>query len=840
MNPFFTTGFAVGIILLQLQATLPSYSFSPLLVSTGIGCYPLRIFNWPKRTPSPHPAQLNLILITTGLIIGFSYSGWRAEQRLSEQLPSTWENQDIVVEGYVSELPQFMYDSPRPGWRLRFTVEQATSPGQPLAKPSTDRFSANFPQNLRLSWYGDVPANLQDEENDEPAELSPNIPDPGLLKPGQRWRLTVRLKQPHGPANPGSMDFEGWLFAHNLRATGYVRKMSPPQYLGQQPWSLHLWVEQQRARLRQAIQRALPVETYPASGIVIGLAIGDQGSIPGKQWELFNQTGLTHLMVVSGSHITLLAALLAWITLKAWGRFSPRLPLLLPAPKAAALVGLCTAAFYTALSGLGIPALRTLSMLTVVTLGLFNRRFHRTDQILQASLLVVLLIDPWAVLAPGFWLSFATVGALLLTRNLSTYSVHAGFWGHLTHHLKQFTFAQWAATLATLPLLSQFFHGFPLVAPFANLLAIPLISLIVTPLILLGVVLIGITAPFSGGVANIGQELASHLWHFCHLFLVFLLETLPWFAQIPLWSVTEAPAWASGLAIVGIVLLLLPRIIPAQWFLGTISLLPGLYWPVAKPDATEWWADVLDVGQGQAVLIRTQSHSLLYDSGPGPGIRFPDRPDAAQRVVLPFMRTQGINHLDTLILSHRDLDHAGSAHRLKSTIPIEQTRSPGVFPEDKPCLAGQTWEWSGVRFEILHPQAAMLESPPRNTNAVSCVLRISSPQGSFLLTGDLPEKEEQALLETYPALRTDILLAPHHGSKTSSSEAFLGALNAHTVIISAGYLNRFGHPHPEVLHRYTEAGLKIWRTDQGGAIQIRPDGISAWRTTKPRYWQPKS
>ncbi|MEY4593170.1 MAG: hypothetical protein RIR18_2065 [Pseudomonadota bacterium] len=820
MNAFAISGFTAALLVLQGLPDLPLNSASLWLwaVSAIVGGIFLQFIKC--------PAWLRAALyFLAGATFGLSYGQWRAEIQLADELPPHWEGRDMTVEGHITHLPQRLADTPRPAWRFDFQVSDVLTP------------DASVPRQIRLVWYGDIPNQPVPEADNPDVDAESEIsPAEQAIRAGQRWRLNVRLKRPHGNANPGGFDYEGWLFAHNIRATGYVRgpaTAQSPRYLGEQPWRFSLWMEQLRGTLRHRMLATLPPERYPQIGILIGLAIGDQGAISAEHWQLFNRTGLTHLMVVSGSHITLLAALVAWLAFRLWCRHS-YLTLKMPAQRFSALAGWITAFFYCGLSGLGIPALRTLGMLTVVTLALFQHQHIRPSQTLAISLVAVLLLDPWAILSPGFWLSFATVAALLVTSN-AQHAKHAQQpRSRLLKHLKEGWQSQWAATLATIPLLLLFFQELPLVSPLANAMAIPLIGLVVTPLALLGCLMLLLPDALA--------QLAFWPMALADTLLSALLEILPYLSHWPRWQTPNPPLWAIILAAAGVALLLLPRGMPEWLSLGIISLLPALFWPTQHPKENEFWANIIDVGQGQSVLIRTADHALLYDSGPrygsvGTNPNSSPATDAAQRVILPFLRAEGVRKLDLLMISHKDIDHSGGTATLKQNIAIDAIMSPKIYPSDTPCQQGQHWEWSGIQFEILHPSAEVLEKPPRNTNAVSCVLRVSSPTQRFLLTGDLPEKEELQLVKTGANLRADILLSPHHGSRSSSSNGFLSAVGANQVMISAGYRNRFGHPHPTVLERYAAHKLKVRRTDLDGAIQIRPNAVTGWRTERRRYWQ---
>ena len=695
----------------------------------------------------------------------------------------------------------------------------------------------------------------------------------GRLHPGERWRLTVRLRRPHGNANPQGFDYEAWLLERNIRALGAVR---PDKRAGNgadsdagggnrrldafvvRPGYL---VERLREAVRDRFVAALPDASY--RGVLVALAIGDQRAIPGAQWTLFNRTGVTHLVSISGLHVTMLAALFAGLVGWLWRR-SERLMLRLPAPKAALLAGWLAACAYALLAGFEVPVQRTLYMLSVAVLALCSGRNFGSGRILLAALFVVLLIDPWAVLSIGFWLSFGAVGALLYAggTRLRQSERPAGVarWRALALHWGA---AQWAVTVAGLPLLLLFFQQFSLVSPLANALAIPVVSLLITPLTLLCAVL-----PW------------SWLLHADHWLLAQLMAVLHELSAWPVWQQPAPPLWAILLALGGIAWLLLPRGFPARW-LGSLLLLPALLWQAPRPPAGEAWVDVLDVGQGLAVAVRTATHNLLYDAGP----RYSAEADAGQRVVAPFLRAAGIGRLDALVISHSDTDHAGGLASIQASLPVARLLSsaPAAFGGEA-CAAGQHWTWDGVRFSLLHPDEAVYADTSAQPNHLSCVLKIEAAGSRALLTGDIDaaaearllareakrnggkseERSEEknrkegagaeirptpdaangtsakGLLAALPTLRSEVIVAPHHGSRRSSTRPFLAAVGAHEAVFSAGYRNAFGHPHTETLARYAARGSRIWRTDTGGAIHIRLAAraeVSSWRQVRRRYWQ---
>ena len=510
----------------------------------------------------------------------------------------------------------------------------------------------------------------------------------------------------------------------------------------------------------------------------------------------------------------MVAALFAALVNGLWRR-SERLLRRLPAQKAAVVAGWLAAFSYALLAGFEVPAQRTLYMLSVVALSLWTGRNFGVSRTLLLALLVVLVLDPWAVLATGFWLSFGAV-ALLFYVGSSRIGEARGW----RTALAQWGVAQWAVTVGSLPLLLLFFQQFSLVSPLANAVAIPFVSFVVTPL-----ALIFAAIPW------------PPLLYFDHWLLSSLMTGLEWLAQWPVWQQPAPPSWASLIAVLGVIWLLLPRGFPARW-LGVYLLLPALFWPSPRPAAGIAWVDVLDIGQGMAVVVRTAEHALLYDSGP----LYSADANAGQRVVVPYLRAVGVRQLDALVISHRDKDHSGGTTAVQVALPINRLLSSTPEFGGENCHAGQQWEWDGVRFLILHPQSADYLADEKKPNNLSCVLRIETAGASMLLPADIEAGDEQALIaRATPQLRSTVLLVPHHGGNGSSTPGFINTVAAPDVVFSVGYRNAFRHPRPEVLERY--AGSGQWRTDQQGAIRVvlpdsvnTPTMISAWRQQHPRYW----
>ena len=762
--------FAVGVGLLQLREALP---FWPPLVTLLLAALPVL---WPACRRS---CWGRVLVLLASALLGFSWAALLAGQRLLDQLPVDWEGRDVQVVGVVAALPHGF----ERGERFAFAVE------------AVETRAAVVPQRIMLSWYHGW---LEDEWRE------------GLkIRPGERWRFTVRLKRPHGNANPLAFDYEAWLFERGLRATGYVRPHAAAQRLEAFVLQPAYVIERLRDHLRQSFSHVLGDAAY--AGVLIALAVGDQQAIPGEQWRLFRQTGVTHLMSISGLHVTMVAALIGALVGWLWRR-SERLLLAVPAQKAAIAAGWLAAFGYALLAGFAVPAQRTLYMLTVVALALWSGRNFGASRSLLLALLLVLLLDPWAVLAPGFWLSFAAVALLFFVGTARLGSGRG--WGAI---LATWGATQWAVTIGTLPLLLLLFQQFSLVSPLANAFAIPLVSFLITPLALLFVVV-----PW------------PPLLLLAHELLSVLMSSLDWLAAWPLWEQPAPPLLATVLALTGVIWLLLPRGFPARW-LGLCLLLPALFWPAAQPARGEVWVEVLDVGQGLAVVVRTADHSLLYDAGP----LYSAESDAGQRIIVPYLRAHGVRRIDTLIVTHRDKDHSGGVVAVEEALPIARRLSSVPELQPEPCVDGQSWEWDGVQFSILHPAAADYERKAVRSNNMSCVLQVSSAWGSVLLTADIEARDEQALLARAAAgLRSDVLLVPHHGSGTSSTLPFIAAVGAREAIIAVGYRNRFQHPRADVVDRY--GGGRLWRTDRDGAVRVRLAAaglsLSAYRGEYRRYW----
>ncbi len=772
-------------------------------------------------------------------LLGFGLTGWRAAAFQSTTLNPALEGRDIAVTGRVLAMPQPGED----GVRFRLGIESARLNGQ----------AVTLPPQILLGWYsgfgareakgGSKSVSAPDADPADPFELGLALQrQPQTLRAGERWQMTVRLKAPHGNSNPHGFDYELWLWEQGLQATGYVRagpQDAPPLRLSS---SWEHPVERARQSVREAIFQR--VDNRQLAGVLAALVVGDQNAIERADWDVFRATGVSHLMSISGLHITMFAWAASLLMGKLWRRsvrLTPRLCLALPASSAGALGGLLLAALYALFSGWGVPAQRTIWMLATVVLLRQSGRQWPWQQTWLLAMAVVVALDPWALMQAGFWLSFVAVGVLFATDSgaddahdaraaghfSSENAVASRFWpswlAKLLAGLGRAAREQWVVTLALTPLSLLLFNQVSLVGLLANAVAIPWVTLLVTPLAMLGV----LWAPLWDGAA----------WA-VSLLTVFL----QWLASWPLASISvaAAPLWCAVAGVAGGGLLAMR--LPWHWrALGIPLMLPVLLWQPARVAPGQFELLAADIGQGNAVLVRTAGHTLLYDTGP----RFSRESDAGHRVLVPLLRALG-ERVDLLMLSHRDIDHTGGAPAVLAMQPqasllssIEDSHPLQALRKSTRCVAGQRWAWDSVSFEVLHP--ARLDYEVANkSNAMSCVLRISNGAQTALLAGDLESPQELRLATSAPtSLKADFLLVPHHGSKTSSSALFLDAVQPQLALAQAGYRNRFGHPVESVVARYQERGIWLIRSPQCGAAtwqSLKPGDITCQRQAGLRYW----
>lgn len=758
-----TLAFVAGVLLLQLMPVLPPW-YCYVLVPVCLGCLRWRI-TW----------------LLVAFVIGFFWAAGRAELALMPSLDPALEGRTVLVEGRVVDIPRRLA---RRDYRFLFTVDRMDA-----GDGWTD-----YPATVRLGWYrtATVPAS------------------------GDRWRLAVRLKQPHGYANPGGFDYERWLFQQRIRATGYVRKDPRNILLAQNESGI---VGNLRARIAAHFSNI--ASASPGMGLIRALTIGDRNAITPVQWEILRATGTSHLMAISGLHISLVSGLVFLLVRIVWAR-TGQMTERIPAARAAAVLALAAGLFYAQLAGFGIPARRAFIMLCVAMLAVLAGRSVRPAQVLCVAVIAVLLLDPLAVLAPGWWLSFWAVALLIF--------ITAGRHGQ-EGRWRRWTRVHLVLAVGLLPLLLVLFQQASLVAPLANVVAVPWTGLLIVPLALVGGVLVVVSPWASEQVLGLAAWLMDLLW--------------PWLGYLGSHDVSmlqqHTPlAWTLVPATAGVLLLLAPRGTPGRW-LGLVLLLPLVTVRPAVPAAGEARVTLLDVGQGLSVVVRTRQHTLVYDAGPSYSPTF----DTGQAVVAPFLRNQGIERIDTLVISHGDNDHIGGMQSLLHAFPVDRLTAgdPGSIEdrEARACMRGDRWVWDGVEFAVLYPGSGSRQAG----NNASCVIHITSAGGQrLLLTGDIEAVAEQVLLEDHSAiLPAEVMTVPHHGSMTSSSPAFVRAVAPDYALFPVGYRNRYRFPRAQVVERYRAAGARLFDTARHGAISVQLPAVtgeivtSGWRCRQRRYWR---
>lgn len=722
--------------------------------------------------------------------VGLLWAGWQAQLGLAARLPTALAGVALRVEGRIVDLPVMM------GGALRFelrvqSVARGIHPGPPLRR-------------LALVDYAPL------------GEAS------AAVTAGARCTLHVRLRPPRGLRNPAGVDVERVLFARRIDATGYViahpaNRCTPAPFAGA--------VDRLRLRIAAAIDAG--VEDPATAAVLRALAVGAQAALDSRQWQVLQATGTTHVVSISGLHVSMVA-IAAHAAVRVLFALWPAATRRIAAQAAGNVVGLVAAAGYAALAGLAVPTQRTLLMLACMV---WQRR--RGQRLLNADGLVlalgiVVLIDPLAILTTSLWLSFGAMAALVLLAALLRAA---------RMPLRALGVHLWLALLLA-PLLALVSPFIAWTSPLANLVVVPLVTWGVVPLTLLGIGLLGLDA-----------TAATHCWHYAGALWQGAWLSLAWLAdRAPPWRLPWAiPVACIPLLWLGLSLPLLPlgrfRLVLAALLLASPWLVPP---PRLAPGALR--VTVYDVGQGLAVLVRTRKHALLYDAGPrGSGGR-----DAGRAVVVPNLRAAGLWRLDRLVISHADIDHAGGAASVLAGVAVATTLvspgDPAPPPGARRCAAGQRWTWDAVRFEILHP-------PPRaggDDNQRSCVLSVTGAGGHrVLLTGDIDVATETGLLLRRAALAAEVLVTPHHGSRSSSSTAFVAAVGAHEVVHSAAHANRYGFPAPEVVARYAASGARQHVTGTHGAIEIELPGeidrsgrgatadvrVTRWRERQRHYWQ---
>jgi len=798
-----------------------------------------------------------LLAVSAAFCGGALFHAQTADNQLSRQLPPSLEGIPLLIEGRVLNMPTIAGAA----YRFQFDVSAACrlSDASKTKRPSETPAYAGcstqtpFSGKVLLSYY--LPRGLVEKGLVSKHEATP-LEYPANLKPGTLLQLVVKLNRPHGLSNPGGFDYEAFLFRNKILAKGYVR--------GELTAALESEVDKTLPspsvlieRLRFDIRNRLLESSANArnTGIVLALGLGDSSLVSQSLWNQLRATGTTHLLVVSGLHVGMIAMFLVMVSRGLWRICLVCLPT--AASRAPHCIKFCLwfsllgTAGFALFTGWSLPTQRAVAMLTVFAVSrLSSRRFGVITGLLFA-LTFVLVLSPLAASGSGFWLSFVAVSVLVLfaappqrapleesgndTQLLSRFSVRA----------RQFAFPQIVVTLGLILPLLVFGVRISLLAPIINLLAIPFLTLALLPASLLAVLDVALLGQSALGAILIADFLCDQL---VRLLAVGAELNLLWEPQV-------TPSIASYLlAFVCLCACLVPigwraRCVCGMW---TVMLaLNNLDWRSeaqagecnqAQPSLR---LDQLDVGQGLALIIRTNCHALLYDTGASLSAEF----EMGSAVIRPALRVLGIKRLDRLVISHADNDHAGGAAGVLRTF---QGHLGARAMDARPCRRGDSWRWDGVVFSYLNPVSQAvgeslggMRGSQNSRNSQSCVLKATLGEAAVLLTGDIERAEEASLALRYQEqLRATVMVAPHHGSKTSSSYALLKRVDPEIVIVAAGYKNSFGHPHPEVLRRYEILETPVFNTAVTGMLSVRLDerGVvsqsRAYRLTNRRYWRP--
>jgi len=759
---FNTALFAAGVFVCQQLPALP-HLYWTVAVSVLLICL------LPLALSDAERGLIPLLLFGLGFSWAVVYGHWKVGDRLQSELIK----QPVLLAGKIVELPHLDQNQLQRNWRFIIEPESAVFEGRKVRLPS----------RIRLGWY-------KTEHR---------------LRSGQRWQLLVKLKPPTGLLNHGLFDYESWLFQQGIGARGYV--VDSPD---------NLWLEDSGSlpgfdEVRDQIRLSLAsYSEYPsATALVAALTVGDKSLISQQSWTSFRALGINHLVAISGLHVGMIVMLVYWLSGRLW-RLSARACEWLPAPKVQSIAGLAAAFLYAGMAGFSLPTQRALIMVAVVLLArifLINMQPFRQ---LAIAVFIVLFWDPPAIVAPGFWLSFMAVTAIFLSTgnnkvvegNLSDPMSAHGLWAKIGSLVK----VQWSITLLLLPFSLLFFKQVSVVSPIANLILIPLFSLFVVPLSLL------LTFFNQTGIPVIES-----------LFLQFL-EIMEWLLRYLdtvsryRWLVLQT----AQISVFRFLLLLLPV---AIWYLGHLRfrkslslliLLTALFFPAPQKPRDQLFVTVLDIGQGTSILLETADKVLLYDLGP----RYGNGNSATMSVVVPFLHNRGIHKIDRLVISHSDSDHAGDVQGFIQEIEVEKIAAGEIMDVSRPyelCRSGQGWQWHQTRFEFLSPDNHALKG-----NNASCVLRVEHGENTLLMTGDIESAVERRLLKKHPQqLAAEVVLVPHHGSRSSSTTEFIKAVDASFAINTSAYLNRYGFPSEEVKRRWQKNDAKFFNTGSLGALELK-------------------
>lgn len=717
-----------------------------------------------------------ILKIQLAILLGFLWTFTYAHHLLSWTIPPALEGKPLQITGYIASIPS----QSKEGTHFLFQTKKLEYSHQ----------SEPLNTTLKLSW----------RKNQIPLQV------------GDKWQLTVRLKRIYGTFNPGGYDYEAWAFQEGIRAAGYVVNHGINQHL---PSSrLHFLLSRIRQAIKTKIEQTIPVtQTSPW---ISALSVGERQGVNESDWQVLRNTGTNHLMAIAGLHIGFMAAFAHFVVAWLWRRI-PRVALYFPALHAGAIAALTMALLYSAMAGFSIPTQRACIMLSAFLITLLMRRKMLAWQAYCIAMLGVLLINPLSVLTDSFWLSFGSVA--LIIYGVSSRLSPKGFWWKWGR-------IQWVIAIGLIPLSIALFHQSSFTSFVANSIAIPWVGFLVVPLCLFGSLMVMISAKMGGFILMLADKLLGYLW-----------LILTWFAYLPgmVWYQVVLSPWVIITAILSMLFFLIPIGMPGR-YLGIIWLLPLMLFTPKKPAAGELWITLLDVGQGLSTVIQTAHHVLVFDAG----LRFNPTFDMGDSVVVPYLRSIGTKKVDMLVISHGDNDHSGGANAIIHQFPVSAIRTsvPELFPNTPVnlCLRGMQWEWDKVKFKFLYPPSDKLHL---NNNS-SCVLRIEAGSQAILLTGDIEKLAEYDLLKNVPnQLPATLLIAPHHGSKTSAVKEFVKTVHPRYVLFPLGYRNRYHFPHVSVVERYHEINSELFDTAKMGAIEFylgQNLSYDFFRQSHHHYW----
>jgi len=749
-------------------------------------CLSLILTELPQGIPLIFLCVVTVILCVLGVrwrapacfIAGFIWICFSAQSFLDSSFPSEYERIDFIASGEVVDLPS----SRQGNVRFRFKVNSVVN----------RNLSVLVGQHLQISCYRCL----------------------YKIRAGERWRLTLRAKRPHGYASWGAFDYEKYLFRHRIVAKGYVRPKGENQRLGVSAFSIHQW----RQSLLEEIQSI--VGNGSAGNIISALALGVKSGFDNQQQMVFQSTGVNHLMAISGLHVGLVffgaSFLLRYFLSPAASVFEywPRQKLVL-------LPALVVACLYAALAGFSVSTQRALIMLIVFVLSKFLVRNAHLTRVLLIAIVVLILIDPFAILDVGFWLSCSAVAIIALS---ASYAQVGGIDSNASVSLN-LPRLQGALWLGMLPLGVIFFGKISLVSPLVNLLAVPLFCTVLIPATLLSVFILSVGFEFLGSWC-----LRSLSYGFEYVF-----QALEFISRLEYSKIHVTPiVWWQWLLFLIVVMSFLfsfrIRFLVAGLFIAAL-----LISCATSLEDDELQVSLLDVGQGLSLVIQTKNSVTVYDTGPRYGTGF----TAAEAVLLPFLRQRGIHRIDTLVISHADNDHIGGLETLQEAFQIDHIITSRIdkVTEAQECVAGQTWVYDRTQFSVISPQA----DTPVGSNNRSCVIMLEHLGTKVLLSGDIEKQVERFLVRNYSGLLSaDILLVPHQGSKTSSTEQFLKAVSPNLAMLAAGYQNHYGHPHESVIQRYQANNIEVLSTIDHGSILLKINSHGwakiLYRQQYRRFW----